>query len=32
MTVMRVLLFVWNVSKCDGDGNASVETGKVWLW
>ena len=34
LTVMRVLLFVLDVSirrECEGDGNASVGDGEVWL-
>ena len=34
-TVMRVLLFVLDVStlgECEGDGNAGVGDGEVWLW
>ena len=34
LTVMRVLLFVWDVSmlrEYEGDGNAGVGTGEVWM-
>ena len=31
VTVMHMLLFVSMLRECEGDGNADVETGKVWL-